>query len=74
MGFASDLIIREFSIAPAPEIRIKAAVILIKGLSSREIVDEQVMFSLMSDNRFNNIKTIWSFSRQLRSMVYPVPM
>lgn len=71
MGFANDLIIREFSIAPAPEMRIKAAVILIKGLSSREIVDEQVMFSLMSDNRFNKIKNNMEFFQALKE--YGIP-
>lgn len=52
MGFASDIIVREFTIIPGT--KIKAAVIFIKGLVERELINEQVIGSLMSNDRFNN--------------------
>lgn len=54
LGYASDIIVREFTIAP--DIGVEAAVILIKGLTEIELINEQVIGALMSNNRFNNIK------------------
>lgn len=55
MGFASDIVVREFTIITENQI-IKAAVILIKGLAERELINEQVIGSLMSNGRFSRVK------------------
>lgn len=54
MGSASDIVVREFTIIP--ETQIKSAVILIKGLAERELINEQVIGPLMSNDRFSSIK------------------
>lgn len=51
MGSAGDIVIREFTIVS--DIKIKAAVILIKGLAERELINEQIIGQLMSNNRFS---------------------
>ncbi len=52
MGFANDIIVREFTISPGT--KIKAAVILIKSLVERELVNEHIIGALMSNSKFNN--------------------
>lgn len=54
MGFAGDIVVREFTVVP--EAQVKAAVILIKGLAERELINEQVIGPLMSDNRIGSAK------------------
>lgn len=54
LGFANDIIVREFMISA--EIQIKAAVILIKGMAERELINEQIIGALMLENKFNNVK------------------
>lgn len=50
MGHAQDLAIREFTLASDDEI--KAAVISLEGLAERELINEQVLSTLMLDIRF----------------------
>lgn len=71
LGFANDLITREFTIAPAPDIRIKAAIILIKGLTSREIINEQVITALMEDDKSYNFRNNTDFFQILKE--YSIP-
>lgn len=52
MGYAVDVIVREFTIATCPPI--KAATILIKGLAERNLVNDQVIGALMSSGRLIN--------------------
>jgi len=54
LGFANDIRVREFTISAG--IEINAAVILIKGLAERELINEQVIGALMLNNRFTNVK------------------
>jgi len=69
MGFASDVTVREFSISPG--IKIKAAVILIKGLVERELINEQVIGALMSNDRFNDARDNIEFFQMLKE--YGIP-
>lgn len=54
MGYASDIVVREFTIIPG--IDIKAAVILIKGLSQRAVINDQVIGALMLNVSIKNAK------------------
>lgn len=54
MGYANDIVIREFTIVS--DIKTKAAVILIKGLVERALINEQIIGQLMSNNRFSDAK------------------
>ncbi|MDF2988356.1 MAG: spore gernimation protein GerA [Eubacterium sp.] len=54
MGYASDIIVREFSLSPGTEV--KAAIIFIKGMAEREIINEQVLGALMISDRFNSVQ------------------
>jgi len=69
MGYASDVVVREFSISPG--IKIKAAVILIKDLVERELINEQVIGALMSNDRFNAAKDNIEFFQILKE--YGIP-
>lgn len=52
MGYPSDIIIREFTFS---SMHIKAAIMLIKGLAERELINEQVLGALIQDAHFTNI-------------------
>ncbi|WHH57775.1 spore germination protein [Petroclostridium sp. X23] len=69
MGFASDLIVREFTFAP--DINIKAAVILIKGLAERKLINAQVIGALMSNDKLNNAKNHTAFFQMIEE--YGIP-
>lgn len=53
MGNANDIIIREFTLTAM--MQNKAAVIAIRGLSERELINEQVLDALTHDERFSTI-------------------
>ena len=69
MGNASDILVREFTITPYSEI--KAAVILIKGMVERELINEQVIGALMLNDRLNNIKSSIKFFEIIKE--YGIP-
>lgn len=69
MGFASDVIVREFTINPSTQI--KAAVIFIKGLAERELINEQVLGALMLNDRLNNVQNNTEFFQMLKE--YGIP-
>ncbi|PJI06666.1 MULTISPECIES: spore germination protein [Clostridium] len=69
MGFAGDIVVREFTINPGK--KIKAAVILIKGLAERELINEQVIGALMLNDRFNNVKDSDEFFKMIKE--YGIP-
>jgi spore germination protein KA len=69
MGFASDLIVREFTITPRTDI--KAAVIFIKGLAEKKIINEQVIGPLMLNGIFNSAKNNIEFFQMLKQ--YGIP-
>ncbi|OPJ59238.1 spore germination protein [Clostridium oryzae] len=69
MGYASDVIVREFTITPDTEV--KAAVIFIKGLVERELINEQVIGALMANDKFNNAKNNVEFFEILKE--YGIP-
>lgn len=69
MGFASDIVVREFTINQGK--KIKAAVILIKGLAERELINEQVIGALMLNDRFNNVKDSHEFFKMIKE--YGIP-
>lgn len=69
MGFACDITVREFTISAGTEI--KAAVILIKGLAERELINEQVIGALMLNNRFTNVKNNVEFLQMIKE--YSIP-
>lgn len=54
MGNSSDILVREFTIAPDTEI--KAAIILITGMAERKLINEQVIGALMLNDRLSNVK------------------
>ncbi|AHF08193.1 spore germination protein [Desulfitobacterium metallireducens] len=54
MGFANDILVREFTFTADTEIN--AAVIFIVGLVERELINEQIIGSLMLNDRFNSLK------------------
>lgn len=53
MGYSSDLMVREFTVATV--IDIKAAVVTISGMSARNLINEHLLSALMQNNRFNDI-------------------
>lgn len=69
MGHASDMIIREFTLASP--MQNKAAIIAIKGLSERELINEQVLGTLTHDARFSNIKRNWQLFEQINQHGIP---
>lgn len=69
MGFASDITVREFTVIAG--IGIKVAVILIRGLVERELINEQVIGALMSNNRFCNVKSSNEFFQMIKE--YGIP-
>lgn len=69
MGFASDITVREFSITPG--IEIKAAVVLIRGLAERELINEKVIGTLMLNRRFNNVESSTEFFEMIKE--YGIP-
>lgn len=65
MGNSSDILVREFTISSG--IEVKAAVIAMKGLSKKDLINEQVLFSLMFDIRFkdtNNVNDLFEKIKQ----------
>ncbi|WP_425806194.1 spore germination protein [Desulfitobacterium sp. Sab5] len=54
MGFAYDILVREFTITADTEM--KAAVIFIIGMIERELINEQVIGALMLNDRINSLK------------------
>lgn len=69
LGFSSDITVREFTITPGTEI--KAAVMFIKGLAERDLINEQVIGALMSNNRFNSAKNNIEFFQMIKE--YGIP-
>jgi spore germination protein KA len=69
MGFASDIAVREFTVIAG--IGIKVAVILIRGLVERELINEQIIGALMSNNKFNNVKNSNEFFQMIKE--YGIP-
>lgn len=69
MGYASDITVREFTVAPGTEI--KAAVVLVRGLAERELINEQVIGALMSNNRFNSVRDNIDFFKMIKE--YGIP-
>lgn len=69
MGFANDVIVREFSLSPGTEV--KAAVIFIKGMAEREIINEQVLGALMISDRFTGVQNYEEFFRVIKE--YGIP-
>lgn len=69
MGFSSDVTVREFTVAPWTEM--KAAVIFIKGLVEKEVINEQVIGALMLNDRFNSVKDNVEFFQMIKE--YGIP-
>lgn len=69
MGFSSDVTVREFTVSPGTEM--KAAVIFIKGLIEREVVNEQVIGALMLNDRFSSVKDNVEFFQTIKE--YGIP-
>lgn len=69
MGYASDVIVREFSLSPGTEV--KAAVIFIKGMAEREIINEQVLGALMISDRFTSVQNYTEFFQVIKE--YGIP-
>lgn len=69
MGNASDILIREFTIVSG--IEIKSALVAMKGLSKSDLINEQVLSSLMSDIRFKDTKTVANLFDQIKQISMP---
>lgn len=69
LGFSSDITVRQFTITPDSEI--KAAVIFIKGLAERELINEQVIGALMLNDRFGSIKNTNEFFEMIKEYGLP---
>lgn len=69
MGYASDIAVREFTISP--EVKIKAAVIFIKGLVERELINEQIIGALMSNDNLTAARDNTEFFKMLKE--YGIP-
>ncbi|MDS1029811.1 spore germination protein [Bacillota bacterium LX-D] len=69
MGYASDILVREFTIAS--NIETKAAVIAIKGLTKNDLINEQVLGSLMLDAKFKNTKKAKDLFEQIKQYSMP---
>jgi spore germination protein KA len=69
LGYASDLIIRKFTIASY--IETEAAVIMLKGLTEKELINEQVIAPLMSTDKFQNIQNNNEFFETLKKNAIP---
>ncbi|AKN30140.1 spore gernimation protein GerA [Clostridium carboxidivorans P7] len=69
VGFSSDVTVRKFTVAPGTEM--KAAVIFIKGLVEREVVNEQVIGALMLNDRFSGAKDNVEFFQTIKE--YGIP-
>lgn len=70
MGFANDILVREFTFTADTEIN--AAVIFIVGLVERELINEQIIGSLMLNDRFNSLKNNLDCFEILKNMAYPI--
>ncbi len=68
MGHANDVIIKEFMISST---NIKAAVVAVRGLCERELLNEQVLTALTWDNRFTDAKSNQQVFQQLNQ--YGIP-
>ncbi|GAB6180513.1 hypothetical protein JCM14036_18320 [Desulfotomaculum defluvii] len=64
MGYASDLMVREFTIDSV--IEIKAAVMTISGLSARNLINDHLLATLMHDIRFNDISSSQVFFEKIK--------
>lgn len=69
LGYASDLIIRRFIIASP--IQIEVALIMLKGLAEKELINKQVISPLMSKDRFENIENSNEFFQALKKNGIP---
>ncbi|OAA90060.1 spore germination protein [Clostridium ljungdahlii] len=69
LGFSSDITVRNFTITPDAEIR--AAVIFIKGLAERELINEQVIGALMLNDRFGSVKNTNEFFQMIKEYGLP---
>jgi spore germination protein KA len=69
MGNASDIQVREFAIVSG--INIKSAVIALKGLTNTDLINEQVLVSLMSEMRFKDTKTAADLFEQIKQSGIP---
>lgn len=69
MGYASDILIREFAVFSG--IDIKLSVIFIRGLAERELINEQIIGALMSNGRFGNIQSNIEFFKTIKQ--YGIP-
>jgi spore germination protein KA len=69
MGYASDILVREFTISPGMEIRL--SLILINGLAERELINQQIIGALMSNGRLSNIQSKVDFFTTIK--LYGIP-
>ncbi|AGY75964.1 MULTISPECIES: spore germination protein [Clostridium] len=69
LGFSSDITVRNFTISP--DCGVKAAVIFIKGLAERELINEQVIGALMLNDRFGNVKNTNEFFQMIKQYGLP---
>lgn len=69
MGYASDIVVREIIISPG--IEIKLSLILVNRLAERELINEQIIGSLVSNDRFRNIQSNMEFFKVVKQ--YGIP-
>lgn len=69
MGNANDIMVREFTISS--QIEVKAAVIAMLGLSKNDMINEQILGSLMLNTQFTNSKTVKELLEQIRQHGMP---
>ncbi len=69
MGNASDMLVREFVIISV--IQVKAAIIAMKGISKNDLINEQVLTSLMSNPQLKDIESADSLFSQIEQNVMP---
>ena len=69
LGFSSDITVRQFTVTPGAEI--KAAVIFIKGLAERELINEQVIGALMLNDRLSSVKNTNEFFQMITEYGLP---
>lgn len=69
MGYASDVLVREFTISPG--IEIKLSLVLIDGMAEKELINEQIIGALMSNGRFDNIHSNIEFFKMINQ--YGIP-
>ncbi|HEX2946821.1 MAG TPA: spore germination protein [Clostridia bacterium] len=69
MGYASDILVREFTLAS--DIEEKAAVIAMSGLSKNDLINEQILGSLMLDARFKDANSTRDLFEQIKKYGMP---